>query len=286
MDKKILFGILGEKLDHSLSPLMFNHYFASLNLDICYESLSVTPKKLHQFFKEIHVSDIIGLNVTIPYKERVIPYLDELSWDARNIGAVNVIWNSGRRLEGFNTDYLGFLRTLKEYEAYELENAVVLGAGGAARSIIYALSKMNFKNIIFFSRDKKKIIRVLKNFPFIPQLKGRLWQEEDIGKEMSQADTVINTTPVGMGSLKTESPVDFDFSLKEKCLAYDLIYNPKVTEFLKKAQNKGAVIENGIRMLVYQALESLIIWKGEEIDETLFIKSSEEVLNVTLSERR
>ena len=281
-----MFGILGEKLDHSLSPQMFNHYFSSLNQDICYGLFTVTPNKLHHFLNEICVSDIIGLNVTIPYKERVIPHLDELSWDARNIGAVNVIWNSGSRLEGFNTDYLGFLRTLKKYEAYELENAVVLGAGGAAKSIIYALSKMNLKNIIFFSRDKKKIIRILKNFPFIPQLKGRLWQEEDIGREMNKADIVINTTPVGMGNLKSKSPVDIDFSLKERCLAYDLIYNPKVTEFLKKAQNKGAVIENGIRMLIYQALESLMIWKGEEIDETLFIKSSEEVLNVTLSERR
>jgi len=286
MDKKISLGILGEKLDYSFSPLMFNHYFERLNLDIRYKIFPVSSEILPFLLNKTRTSDITGLNVTIPFKENVIPFLDDLAPEVKIIGAVNVIHNSEGRLKGYNTDYIGFLRTLEKYNSLKTEKAVILGAGGAARSIIYGLSKLKFKNITFFSRKKKKITKILDQFHFIPHLNGERWEIGKIKEKMKDADIVVNATPVGMFPLEKESPVDVDFSLKKKCIVYDLIYNPKVTQFLKAAQIKGAVIENGLQMLIYQAVESLKIWKAEEVDEEVFIKSSKEVLNASLSKRR
>lgn len=279
MDKKISLGILGGKLRSSLSPLMFDHYFERLNLDISYKLYPVASDLLSFFLSKTRTSDIIGLNVTIPFKEKVIPLLDDLSPEAKTIGAVNVIHNSEGRLKGYNTDYTGFLRTLEKYDFLKNENAVVLGAGGAARGIIYGLSRMRFKNITFFSRNDGKINKILGNFHFISGLNGEQWTIEKIKEKMKNADIVVNATPVGMFPLEKKSPVEVDFSLKKKGIAYDLIYNPKVTKFLKSAKSKGAVVENGLWMLIYQALESLKLWRGEDLDEEFFIKSSKEVLN-------
>ena len=126
----------------------------------------------------------------------------------------------------------------------------------------------------------------MDQFHFLPNLNGEQWEIEKIKEKMKDADIVVNATPVGMFPLEKESPVDIDFSLKKKCIVYDLIYNPKVTQLLKAAQIKGAVIENGLQMLIYQAVESLKIWKAEVVDEEVFIKSCKEVLNASLSKRR
>lgn len=285
-NKKILFGLLGEKLDHSLSPQIFNHYFEKHNLDIRYEPFPLLSDNLPLFFKEIRTSDMIGLNVTIPFKEKIISYLDYLSQDAKNIGAVNVISNDKGKLKGHNTDHTGFLRTLEKYSSLQIESAVILGAGGAARSIIYGLGLLKLKNIFFFARKTEKITKMLRQFRFIPNLAGNLWIKERIQAKIEKADIVVNTTPVGMSPLEKESPVKGNFTLKSQCIVYDLIYNPRVTPFLKTAQSKGAIIENGLGMLVYQAIESLKIWREEFSDEESFIKSCEEVLNASLSNRR
>ena len=279
MDKKISLGILGGKLRSSLSPLMFDHYFGRFKLDISYKLYPVASDMLSFFLSKTRTSDIIGLNVTIPFKEKIIPLLDYLDPEAKIIGAVNVIHNSKGRLKGYNTDYTGFLKTLAKYDFLKTGNAVVLGAGGAARGIIYGLSRMKFKNITFFSRNDEKINKILGNFHFISGLNGEQWKIEKIKEKMKNADIVVNATPVGMFPLENKSPVEVDFALKKKGIAYDLIYNPKVTKFLKLAKNKGAVVENGLWMLIYQALESLKLWIGEDLNEEFFIKSSKEVLN-------
>lgn len=279
MDKKISLGILGGKLRSSLSPLMFDHYFGRLKLDISYKLYPVASDMLSFFLSKTRTSDIIGLNVTIPFKEKIIPLLDYLDPEAKIIGAVNVIHNSKGRLKGYNTDYTGFLKTLDKYDFLKTGNAVVLGAGGAARGIIYGLSRMKFKNITFFSRNDEKINKILGNFHFISGLNGEQWKIEKIKEKMKNADIVVNATPVGMFPLENKSPVEVDFALKKKGIAYDLIYNPKVTKFLKLAKNKGAVVENGLWMFIYQALESLKLWIGEDLNEEFFIKSSKEVLN-------
>jgi len=279
MDKKISLGILGGKLPSSLSPLMFDHYFGRLKLDISYKLYPVASDMLSFFLSKIRTSDITGLNVTIPFKEKIIPLLDYLDPEARIIGAVNVIHNSKGRLKGYNTDYTGFLKTLAKYDFLKTGNAVVLGAGGAARGIIYGLSRMKFKNITFFSRNDEKKNEILGNFHFISGLNGEQWKIEKIKEKMKNADIVVNATPVGMFPLENKSPVEVDFALKKKGIAYDLIYNPKVTKFLKLAKNKGAVVENGLWMLIYQALESLKLWIGKDLNEEFFINSSKEVLN-------
>jgi shikimate dehydrogenase len=233
--------------------------------------------------KKLRNSLILGLNVTIPYKESVISCLDELDPIARKIFAINVIHNDKGKLTGYNTDYTGFKRALRKYDHLNLENAVILGAGGAARSVIYALYTLNFKKIVFFSRNRKRINRIMRDFYFIKVLKGHLWEEIKIKAEIRSSDVLINATPVGMFPDENKTPIEIDFQLKDNFLVFDLIYNPRLTKFLKGAKNRGALIENGINMLIFQAMESLKIWNREIINEELFIKNCEEVLNASIS---
>ncbi|MFC2170088.1 shikimate dehydrogenase [Acidobacteriota bacterium] len=287
MAKKVLFGLLGENLSHSFSPLMFNHYFKKYKPNIRYDLFPVTLKSLPGLLKRIRESGTIGLNVTVPYKEKIIPFLDELNHDAKKIGAVNVIRNNNGRLKGYNTDYLGFLKTLEQFNSMNINKSVILGAGGAARSVIYSFFKLAIRNIIFFARKIQKVSDTLAHFTYIPQIKGALWEPDNIKAEIKNSDIAINTTPVGMFPSEETTPIALDFPVKNQFVAYDLIYNPRTTQFLKIAQSNGAIIENGQRMLIYQALESLKIWnKREKLDEEYFIKSSEEVLNASLSKLR
>ena len=143
MNKRFLFVLLGKNVNHSFSPLMFNFYFRKLNLNFHYFSLSISKNSLPKFLKQVRNSSILGLNVTIPYKEIIIPYLDELDPVAEKIHAVNVIHNRGGKLKGYNTDYIGFNKALKKYKSLDLKFAVILGAGGAARSVIYSLYTLN-----------------------------------------------------------------------------------------------------------------------------------------------
>jgi shikimate dehydrogenase len=286
MSEKVLFGLIGEKLEHSFSPKMFNYYFRKIKLDYTYALFPQTPESLPEFLKKVGTSSIIGLNVTIPYKEAVIPYLDDIDEAAERISSINVIHNNKGRLKGYNTDYIGFGRALVKHPHVNLKSAIVLGAGGAARAVIYALHKLEFKKIIFFSRRKDKLEKILHNFFFISNLTGYLWQPEKIKEETQKTNLIINATPVGMHPLIENSPIDINVPLKENSIAFDLIYNPEVTKFLQLAKDRGAVIENGLGMLIYQALESIKIWINQTIDEELFCKTAQEVLNASFFKRR
>lgn len=272
-------------MDHSASPLIFNSYFKRMRLNWRYGLFPVRPDFLHEFMKKVKKSPLIGLNVTIPYKERIILYMDELNEDATRIGAVNVIHNREGRLIGFNTDSLGFRWVLCGHLSFKIKKAVVLGAGGAARSVIYSLHTEGTEEIVFFTRSKARLKKVRRDFAFITGLKGYLWEKVKIKEKAREADLIINATPVGMFPYMEETPLDIDFSIKKNHVAFDLIYNPLETRFLKEAKDKGMTTENGVRMFIYQALESLKIWWKPQVEERLFIQSSEEVLNATLLER-
>jgi len=282
MDKEKLFVLIGEKLNHSISPMIFNYYFKKLNLNYRYGLLPVTAEYFSEVLKKIRASSIIGLNVTIPYKEKIIPFLDDLDKEAERIGSVNVVHNIKGKLKGYNTDHSGFIRALLQHSPLEIETAVVVGAGGASRSVIYSLYKLKVKEIVFFSRSSVKLERVLNDFFFISNLKGYSWQIEKIKEKIQKADLIVNTTPVGMFPFKDASPIEIDFSVRKNCIAFDLIYNPIKTKFSREASSKGIVVENGLRMLVYQALESYKIWINQDINEEFFIKTSEEVLHASL----
>lgn len=282
MDKETLFGLIGENLEHSASPLMFNHYFQRLNLNFRYHLYPLNSESLPEFIQKVKSSPIVGLNVTIPYKEKIIPYLDSLDEEARRIDSVNVIHNDKGKLKGYNTDWVGFRRALLHNSTSLINTAVVLGAGGASRSVIYSLDKLGAAEIIFFSRSQSKLEKVLENFSCISNLKGYLWQEKTIKEKATEADLIINATPVGMFPFKDNSPLEIDFPVKKNLLVFDLIYNPLETKFLKTARKRGISTENGLRMLIFQALESYKIWQNSKVDQHFFIQSSEEVLHASL----
>ncbi len=286
MSKKILFALLGKNLSHSFSPLMFNFYFRKLNLNYHYFPISLPEESLLELLNKARNSSILGMNVTIPYKEKIIPLLDELDSVSNKIRAVNVIKNKNGRLIGYNTDFSGFKRALEKYNFLDLKRAVILGAGGAGRSVIYSLYTLNFEKIVFFSRTWQRINEIESNFSFINGLKGYLWDIRKIRKEIMESDVLINATPVGMSPFLNASPIEIDFPLKENFLAFDLIYNPKLTKLLKMASEKGSFIENGIDMLIFQAVEGLKIWLEKKINEELFIKTCGEVINASISNSR
>ncbi|MBN1271940.1 MAG: shikimate dehydrogenase [Candidatus Aminicenantes bacterium] len=286
--EKVSFGLLGEKLGHSFSPKIFNAYFRRAGRGCAYGLFPVNPKKIKTFMEGLRSSFIRGLNVTIPYKECMLSFLDEVSVDASRIGAVNVIRCSGAKIDGYNTDFVGFMRVVKPLLNPDTEDlfAVVLGAGGAARAVIYALHKLGVKDILFFGRHLQKRYKILEDFSFIPLLRGEPWMDERMRSGLKKADLVVNATPLGMFPYADGSPLPPEFAVRPGTVAFDLIYNPFDTRFLVTFRRKGAAVENGWRMLVYQAVETLKLWNGGEIDEPLFFQAAEEVRNAAFFNSR
>jgi len=255
MDKKSptrIYGVLGWPAKHSLSPAMHNAAFRALKINAEYKIFEKKPQDLEGFLKSLTKENIYGLNVTVPYKETVTAFLDNISGEARLIGAVNTIKVSGNRLEGFNTDGEGFLKHLTEDLGFNPQGKIIaiIGAGGAARAISVYLSKNNPKAIAIYDIDKTKVSALLghlkENFNNIEFRSADSMEELNI----INSDLLINATPVGM---KDSDPglVDEKF-IHKGLLVYDLIYNPKETKLLKIAKEKGARISNGLGMLLYQ----------------------------------
>ena len=246
------YGLLGYPLTHSFSKRYFTEKFEKENIDSTYENFEIdTIEK----FPGIVISnpEIIGFNVTIPYKEQVIPYLNELNDSAREIGAVNTIKVSktveGIYLKGFNTDTFGFETSLKPLLKDHHKKALILGTGGASKALKYVLSKLGIE---FISAS-------------IEELKENEIPYEDIDKQvMSEHRLIINATPLGTyPNVDTYPNIPYEF-ISDKHLLFDLVYNPEVSKFLEKGAAKGATIKNGYEMLLLQAIRSYEIWNTEE----------------------
>jgi len=255
MDKKSptrIYGILGWPCQHSLSPIMHNAAFRALEINAEYKIFEKKPQDLEGFLKSLTKENIYGLNVTLPYKEIVTAFLDNISSEVRLIGAVNTIKVSGNRLEGFNTDGEGFLKHLTEDLGFNPQGKIIaiIGAGGAARAVSVYLSKNNPKSVAVYDIDKTKVSALVghlkENFNNIEFRSANSIEELNI----TNSDLLINATPVGM---KDSEPCLVDEKFIHKgLLVYDLIYNPKETKLLKMAKEKGARISNGLGMLLYQ----------------------------------
>lgn len=239
------FGLLGKHLAYSFSQKYFTRQFVLGNFADCsYENFEIDSIEL---FPELitRYPDLKGLNVTIPYKEAVMPYLEKLSKSAAQIGAVNVIRFTARgKLKGYNSDYYGFMKTLKPLVQNHHKKALILGTGGAAKAVAFALDRLGIL-YTYVSRETNE---------------GMINYDRINGTTFDQYHIIINCTPVGT-SPNTEAypPLPYTY-FTEKHLAYDLIYNPEETEFLKKAKARGAVIKNGYDMLVFQADKAWKIW--------------------------
>lgn len=275
-DPQATYGIIGNPVQHSLSPILHNTAFKLLEVPAEYKLFPLEENELDNFFKELRGQNcpIFGLNVTVPYKEAVMPYMDTLSPFAQKVGAVNtIVIEEGRRLVGHNTDGPGFLAHLAELQFNPQDQHVaVIGAGGSARAIIATLCTIpeRPKSIKIYNRTTIRIENLLNDL-------GERIDTNNVEYVMSiddlaikDAGLLINTTSVGMSE---EDPCLVDEELlHQDMLVYDIIYNPLETLLLKMAKEKGARIANGIGMLYYQGVLALQHWANTEIDEQIKIE--------------
>lgn len=254
------FGIIGNPLKHSISPRLFNEIFKMMNLNFVYVPFELPAEDLEVFINSLRQSDIAGINVTIPFKERVCDFLDWLELPASRIKAVNTIHRANGKLCGYNTDYYGFSESIKEFKD-RIKNVLIFGGGGAARAVLYSISQLNYQKVFLVERSAKKREKLQKDFGYIQNLEIKEWKEDYILEILRGVDFVVNTTPLGMEGVSNSFPLRPTYSLKNKVFV-DLIYKPELTPFLKIGQTLGAEIKNGSEMLIFQAIKSLEIWTG------------------------
>ena len=244
------FLVIGNPIQHSLSPKLHNYWFKKNNINAVYDKKEINEKDIESIVSEARGEKINGINVTVPFKKIVIPFVDELSPEANESQSVNTIYLQNGKLIGHNTDISGFELSIK-YSKYDVKNKIVfiLGAGGVAPSIIIALKKMKTAKIIISNRSKNKA-EELKNM--FNELELIEWGETP------NFDMIINATSIG---LKNEDGIKLDYSqIEPNKFFYDVIYNPKETIFLKRAKLFGNRAENGKMMFIYQAHQSFTIW--------------------------
>ena len=257
--------VIGNPIEHSLSPAIHNYWMKKYNLtDSVYEKRKVEVKDLKNIINEIRDENLAGINVTVPFKKLIIPFLDDLDSTAEETKSVNTIFKINNKIVGFNTDKPGFAITIKDLypvknigitNNLEKKTVFILGAGGVTASIISAFQH-NETQIFLSNRTKENANELKKNFPKLEIL--------DWGQRPSNFDIAINTTSIG---LKENERINLDFSDCEKDrnkLFYDLIYNPKETNFLKEAKLRGNKIMNGQKMFLNQAMYAFKLWTNIE----------------------
>ena len=255
--KKFSFGIIGKPLSHSLSPLLHNFWFKKYNVSANYSLLEITPDEIEQTIKRIRKKELQGINVTVPYKQAVIPFLDLLVGDAKETLSVNtVMLNEEGKIVGDNTDVYGleqgFISKLKN-QKLEQSKVLILGAGGVTSSVIYALSKKGIKQIFVSNRTLKKAEQIKKKFRFIEIIE---WK--NIEEKAKKMDILINATSLG---LKNGNNFDQEFkTTKSNLVYYDIIYNPEETEIIKKFKKRNIQTINGLEMFIYQGQKSFLLW--------------------------
>lgn len=251
-------GIFGFPVGHTLSPVMQNAAFASLGLNYRYLAFLVAPEKLEHAVEAIRALSIRGVNITIPHKEKVMQYLDEVHEEAAFIGAVNTVVNDAGRLTGYNTDGRGFMHSLAE-QGIDVEGKDILinGAGGAARAVSYFLAKSAGRLAIFGRTPEKRDLLVHD----LKKMSTHVGAAEDLS-HAGKYQMLINATPLG---LKDDDPLPFDTSrLKPGQVVCDLIY--KKTRLLDEASRKGCVILDGTGMLLWQGASAFQLWTGQQPD--------------------
>jgi shikimate dehydrogenase len=258
-----IYGVLGYPAKHSLSPLMHNAAFKALKINAEYKIFEVAPADLEKFIRTLPEQNISGVNVTIPYKEKVIPFLDSISEEAKLIGAVNTIKVSEDRLEGFNTDGEGFLRDISEIFDFNPtdKTIAILGAGGASKAVSVYLAKTKPKKIAIYDIDKDKLAALIEHLKDCCRDTDFVAADsiEELG--IRESDLLVNATPVGMK--ETDPSLVEEKFLHKDLLVYDLIYHVKETKLLKDARKKGCRTAGGLGMLLGQGIISFKIWTGK-----------------------
>lgn len=254
------FGILGEHLPHTLSPELHEELFRRQGIDATYEVLERSQEEVGSILEELKEKQISGINVTIPYKEKLCQMVDILDPHAACIGAVNTVLLKNGLTYGYNTDYLGAVSMFQSAGVALCQKEIlILGSGGASRALIYAMYTEGASKITVAARNEEAKQRLKERFPYIHTCTLH---------DIPSGDIIINTTPVGMYPKVGTSPVPASV-IKCFSVAGDIVYNPMVTEFLHLAEVSGLLTVTGLRMLVDQAIASEEIWLGKSLDSAI-----------------
>lgn len=257
----ILYGVFGDPIRHSRSPIMLNRAFQEAGINAVYAAFHVRPDELGDAVRGIRALGYRGINVTIPHKVEVMQYLDDIDEGACIVGAVNTIVNEAGKLIGYNTDGIGYVRSLKEETGIELKgkSVLLLGAGGAARGVAYALAKEGAGRIYIANRTKERALELADTINSYTEAIG-LGMDE-LGHVVDEVQFVLNTTSAGMHPHVEELPLPLEL-LRSHHLVSDLIYNPRITRFLREAEARGARIHGGLGMFIYQGAFAFEYWTG------------------------
>jgi len=260
-----LVGLLGWPVEHSLSPAMHNAAFEVLGLNWCYVPLPVPPERVGAAVKGLAALGFCGANVTVPHKQAVMPYLDEIDETAQAIGAVNTILVREGRLIGYNTDGDGFLAALREAGFTPAQRrALVLGAGGAARAVAYALAQADCA-VAIHNRTEQRAVQLAHHIQRAGTRAPVTWLSTDaLPTEVDRArfDLLVNATSVGLWPRTDATPWPETFPLPSHWTVYDLVYNPRETRLLAQARAAGATAVCGLGMLIHQGALALELWTG------------------------
>ncbi len=256
-------GIIGDPVEHTMSPAMHNAAFKKLGLDYVYLPFQVKKEELGRAIDGIRALNIRGLNVTLPHKVAVSQFLDELDTPAEKIGAINTIVNRNGVLKGYNTDATGFLRALLERGIEPKgKRVVILGAGGASRAISFILAERGARLVILNRTwDKAKLCADRISGLFQNEAAALKLNRENLATALSQADILVNTTSLGMSPNISETPVTSSL-LKPGLIVFDIVYNPIKTRLQREAKAAGATVIGGVEMLIWQGAVAFEQWTG------------------------
>ena len=266
MKNKKLYAIIGKPVTHSLSPVLHNHWFNKYNIEASYSLIDIDDHDLQSVIEKIKSKELHGVNVTLPYKQKIIPHLDRLINDARLTNSVNTIYlDNNNTVVGENTDVYGLQAAyLKEIVSENNKKALVIGAGGVSPSVIFSLKKSNIQNISIVNRTHDKSIFLKKKFSFLNIIEWKFLKEE-----ISNFDIIINATSLG---LKNGQEFEFNFDNVKKNLIYiDTVYNPIETKTVKFLKENNVKTFGGLDMFIYQGQKSFYLWNkiNPEIDNKL-----------------
>ncbi|HCU81953.1 MAG TPA: shikimate dehydrogenase [Enterococcus sp.] len=270
--KTKLTGFFAKPASHSLSPLMHNLAFSHWGIDAVYLAFEVDQTNLRQAVESIRTLDMLGVNVSMPNKTAVLAYLDQLSPEAELIGAVNTIVHQEQRLIGYNTDGMGFVRSVNE-TGHPIKNQkiVVLGAGGAAKAIVVQMALEGAQEITIYKRLNATFLPLKEYFAKVSEKTGcpiRLHDyadESQLALDLSQANLLINATDIGMGSKKDQLPIADVKLLHSQLAVFDLIYSPSETRLIQESKKMGIKAYNGLGMLIHQGAIAFELWTHREM---------------------
>lgn len=264
-----VYAVIGDPIAHSLSPVMQNWFINQFDLNAVYTAFHIRNKNLKSAVDGVRAMGIGGLNVTVPHKEAVIPFADELSDEVKKLGAANTLKNENGKISAFVTDPYGFIESLGENKKrFKGASVLMFGAGGAAKSVAYALGQIGVDQLLISdivtqkSRELAKAAKVSFNIKEATALEKPIAPMKQITKN---THIIINATAVGMHPMEDKTVIEHYDVVGPKHFFYDLVYNPAQTRFLRLAAEKGATTQNGLDMLIFQGLQSMRIWTGEDL---------------------